>query len=57
MLVVKLYAGGDAATVVDHTDRVVEVDGDHDIVAMPCQRLIDRVVDDLKHQVVQTGTV
>jgi hypothetical protein len=34
VLVVHLHAGGDAAAVVDHADRVVGVDGDQDVVAV-----------------------
>src|SRR5688572_32767566 len=44
-----------AASVVDDGDRVVDVDGDVDLVAVPGQRLVDRVVDDLIDQVVQPG--
>ena len=38
-------------------DRVVGVDGDDDVVAVAGQRLVDRVVDHLEHQVVQAGAV
>jgi hypothetical protein len=37
--------------------RVVGVDGDQDVVAMAGQRFVDRVVDHLEHQMVQTGAV
>ena len=57
VLVVHLDAGGDAAAVVDHADRVVGVDGDDDVVAVAGQRLVDGVVDHLEHQVVQAGAV
>ncbi len=57
MLVVHLDTGRDAAAVVRNRDRIVWVDGDDDVVAMPGQGLIDRVVDDLEDQMVQTGTV
>ena len=43
----------DAAPVVDHGDRIVDVDGDVDLVAVPGQRLVDRVVDDLVDEVMQ----
>ena len=33
------------------------VDGDHDAVAIAGQRLVDGVVDDLEHHVVQAGAV
>ena len=42
-----------AAAVVDDRDRVVDVDGDVDLVAVPGQRLVDRVVDDFVDQMVQ----
>jgi hypothetical protein len=57
VLVVHLHAGGDAAAVVDDGDRVVGVDRDQDVVAVAGERLVDRVVDDLEHQVVQAGAV
>jgi hypothetical protein len=44
----------DAAPVVDHGDRVVDVDGDVDLIAMPGQRLVYRVVDDFIDEVVET---
>ncbi len=37
----------DAAAVVDHGHRVVDVDGHVDLIAEPGQRLVNRVVDDL----------
>src|SRR6185436_3831836 len=43
----------DAPAVVDDGDRIVDVDGDVDLVAMPGQRLVYRVVDDLIDEVVQ----
>ena len=57
VLVVELHAGRDAAAVVDHRDRVVGVDGDDDVVAEARERLVDRVVDHLEHEVVQAGAV
>ena len=57
VLVVHLHAGGNAAAVVDHADRVVGVDGDQNVVAMAGQRLVDGVVHHLEHQVVQAGAV
>jgi hypothetical protein len=45
----------DAAAVIDDRDRVVDVDGDVDLVAVTGKRLVDRVVVDLLDQVVQTG--
>jgi hypothetical protein len=56
-LVVVLDAGGNAATVVEHRDGVVGMDGDEDFVAEAGERLVDRVVDHLEHHVVQAGTV
>ena len=44
----------DAGAVVDDRDRVVGVDRDVDARGEACQRLVDRVVDDLVDQVVQT---
>ena len=42
----------DTATVVDDRHRVVEVHGDVDAVAEACHCLVDRVVNNLPHQVV-----
>ena len=33
------------------------MDGDHDVIAMTCQGLVNRVIDNLKHQVMQTGAI
>jgi hypothetical protein len=48
-------SGMNAATVVDHRDRVVGVDGDVDARAIARECLVDRVVDDLVDQVMQTA--
>ena len=48
---------GDAATVVLHRDGFIRMDGDGDAVAMARQGLVDGVVHDLEHHVVQAGTV
>jgi hypothetical protein len=45
----------DAAAVVDHGDGVVDVDCDVDLVAVPGQGLVDRVVDNLVDEVMQSG--
>ena len=43
------------APVVHDRDRVVDVDGDVDLVAESGQRLVNRVVDDLVHQMMEPG--
>ena len=45
---------GNAAAVVDDGDRVVDVDRDVDLIAEAGQRLVDRVVDDLVDEMVQS---
>jgi hypothetical protein len=40
-----------------HGHRVVDVDDDVDVRAVAGQRLVDRVVDHLVHQVMQAGAV
>src|SRR5690606_12522160 len=50
-LVVLLDVDRDAAAVVAHGDRVVGMDEDLDRVAVAGERLVDRVVDDLPHEV------
>ena len=44
-----------AAAVVDDRDRAVDVDRDVDLIAVPGQRLVDRVVDDFVDEMVQAG--
>jgi hypothetical protein len=56
-LVIVHHPGRDAAPVIKHRNGIVGVDGDHDLVAEAGQRLVDRVVDDFEHHVVQSGTV
>src|SRR5690606_29998422 len=46
---------GDAAAVVIHADAAVLEDGHLDVVGVAGQRLVDGVVDDLVHEVVQTA--
>src|SRR6185503_233926 len=46
---------GDAAAVVEDTGGAVGVQGDDDPVAEPGHRLVDRVVDDLVHEVVEAS--
>src|SRR5579862_9412280 len=46
---------GDAAPVVVDRDRVVGVDDYRDPIAIPTQRLIDRVVDDFEAEVVKAA--
>ena len=47
----------DAAAIVGHRDRAVGIDGHVDPSGVAGQRLVDRVVDDLEHHVVQAGAV
>ena len=49
--------GGDAAAVVEHGHRAVRVQGHLDDVAEAGQRLVDGVVGDLEHHVVQARAV
>jgi len=46
---------GDPTTVVGHRDAVIDVDLDRDLVAEASQRFVDRVVDDLENEVVETA--
>ena len=57
VLVVHLDADRDAAAVVGDADRIVGMDGDDDVVTMPGQGFVDRVVDNLENQVVQAGAI
>jgi hypothetical protein len=49
----RVHVGGDAAPVVAHPHPTVGQQRDVDGVGIPGQGLVDRVVDDLPHQVVQ----
>ena len=49
-----LNVDGDAAAIVGDGDGVALVDGHNDVLAVSGQRLVDRVVDDLIDQMVQT---
>ena len=57
VLVVELDADGDTPAVIRHGDRVIAMNDDLDIVAMPGQRFVDGVVHHLKHHVMQARTV
>src|SRR5690606_24722163 len=46
-----------APAVVAHTDRLIYVDSDADVAAVASQRLVDRVVDNFEHPVLQTGSI
>ena len=50
-----MHGGGDATPVVDHSDRVVGMDGNLNLVAETSHGLINRVVDDLPHQMVEAS--
>ena len=53
----RLHVDRNAAAVVDDADRAVGVDRHDDVIAIAGQRLVDRIVDDLEHHVVQAGAV
>ena len=57
VLVVELDGRRDAAAVVDHAHRVVHVDRDEDVARVARHGFVDRVVDDLVDEVMQTGAV
>jgi hypothetical protein len=52
---VRHLVDGDAASAVAHGDRVVGVDRDLDQVVVARERLVDRVRDDLLHEVVEAA--
>ncbi len=52
-----MHVGGNAAAIVVDGDRAVGVQHDVDRVGVPGQRLVDGVVHDLVHHVVQAGAV
>ena len=54
-LLFRVFVDGDAAPVVVDRDRVVRVNPHLDLVAETGEGLVDAVVDDLVHQVVQTA--
>ena len=56
-LAFRMHRDRNAAAVVDHRDRAVEMDRYLDRVAIPGERLVDRVIDHLEHHVVQAGAI
>ena len=50
-----MHIDGDAAAVILDRDLIVAQDDDVDLVAVASQRLVDRVVDDLVDQVMQSA--
>ena len=50
-----VHVDGNAAAVVDDGDGVVDVDRDVDLGAETRQRFVDRVVDDLVHEMMEPG--
>jgi len=57
VFVIHLDPGGNAPPVVNDADAVVTVDGDHNVITMPGQGLIDGVVHHFKDQVMQSGAI
>ena len=53
----RMNAGRDPAPVVLHRNRAVGVQSDQDLVAMPCQRLVDRIVADFENHVMKAGAI
>ena len=51
----RLDVHGDAATVIADADDVAGLDGELNVAAVASEGLVDGVVDDLIHQVVQAG--
>ena len=54
---VLMHTHRDATTVVRDRDRVIDVNLNRHCVAMTCERLIHRVIDDLEDHVMQTRAV
>ena len=52
-----VHAGGNAAPVIFHRNRAIGVQFDQNEVAMPRQRLVDGIVRDFEHHVVQARSV
>src|SRR6266550_1995491 len=48
----RMKVDGNTATVVDHRDAIIDVNGNFDVVAMTSQRLVDGVIDDFKNEMV-----
>ena len=57
MFIVHFHAGRNATAVICHADGIVAMDGNDDVITMPSQRFINRIVNHLKHQVMQASTV
>ena len=57
MLVVKLDPSWDTAAIVRNGNGVIGVDGHHDVVTMPGQGFVNRVIHDFKNHVVQASSI
>ena len=57
MFVIHLYAGRNPASVVRHADGIIRMNRHHDVVTMPGQGFVDRVVHHLENQVVQARAI
>ena len=51
----RVNTAGNAAAVISNTDDIALFDRNLDVRAVACERLVDRVIDDLVHQMVQTA--
>lgn len=54
LVLLLVHVNGDTAAVVDHGDGVVLIDSYVDVLSVSCKGLVDRVVDDLVYEVVET---
>ena len=57
VFVVHFDADRDTPAVVGHTDRIIRVNGDYDVITMSGQCFVNRVVDNFENKVMQTCTV
>src|ERR1700690_1251270 len=57
LFVVRMYSGGNAAAVVGDADRVVGMYRYRDVVAITGQSLVDGIVHDFEHHVMQAGAI
>ena len=49
--------GRNASTVIDHTDGIIRMNSDGDLITVTRQRLVNRVINHLKNHVMKPGAI
>ena len=57
MFVIQLDADRNPAPIIRHRNRIIGMNGDHNIVTMAGKRLVNRVIDNFENHMMETGTI